>query len=207
MIRRITAEVAAAITLALGFVLFFQAPATSPDLPARHTQPATFSTDYSGQIAPLEVGGTEPASVYGWHWTGTVTVYDGTDHPEWKVAEAVAEWSARTGLDAVMTTDALDPDIYVLDVGWLDAPGALGLAYLPATSGGVVTGKCKVELVDWASTYPDTAEHVAIHELGHCFGLSHDTVDRRTVMAPSVTLGEGYARPQSADIRNIKTLY
>ena len=151
------------------------------------------------------------SSVLGWHWQGTVNVYDATDDARWKVAEAAREWTARTGLQTQMVGSVAAAQVVVYEVeNFTDPnyPNAIGLTYWPQVVGATADGQCRIELLTWvAEWYPVTAEHDALHELGHCLSLAHNTTDKRSVMAPTVQLGEGYSRPTAADLRNLQSVY
>lgn len=195
----------AALCLLAGILLGVNAPGGRAT-PGVSRPPTVISVDTP---EPLTLGAL--TSTLGWRWTGTVNVYDGTGDPAWKVAEAAREWGSRTGLHTQVVDKVAAAQIVVYQVDQFTDPGypnAIGLTYWPHVSGNVADGQCRIELLKWvADTYPLTAEDAAIHELGHALGLAHDTVDKRTVMAPSIQLGEGFTHPLAADYKNLQSIY
>ena len=176
------------------------------DAPTVSRPPTVISVDAP---EPLTLGAL--SSTLGWRWQGTVNVYDDTGDPAWKVAEAAREWGSRTGLHTQVVDKVAAAQVVVYEVDQFTDPGypnAIGLTYWPHVSGGVADGQCRIELLSWVPARSAvTAEHDALHEMGHCLGLSHNTVDKRAVMAPTIQLGDGYTKPTAADYRNLKTLY
>lgn len=210
--RNATRSVLFVIAFAVGFVSCAPSVAEAQQSPMVREARQLHLQFVREEAHPLVAGNVatlEPTTL-GWRYVGVVHVYDGTGgKAPWKVPEAFTEWSAHTGLDVAFVSDPAAAQIAVYEVDQFTAytGSALGVAYYPSRTDGIATSQCRVELASWVADLPVTAEHTAIHETGHCLGLAHNTVDKRTVMAPSVQLGTGYTKPQSADLRNLRTLY
>lgn len=135
--------------------------------------------------------------------TFSPTVYDATPPGGyWKVSEAVAEWGKRSGLNPVMTTSAAAdvvvyevPDIYTYCNYDPGIGQILGCTYSD--------GRIYLRASERDLPY---AEHIAGHELGHAFGLSHST-EYRAWMRASVNESNWYRAPQSDDYSRMQSLY
>jgi predicted Zn-dependent protease len=156
---------------------------------------------------PAQAGGVNASTrTYGWSWQQPIVyVYDATPSTSaWKVSEAVAEWNKPNDrLNLVLTTDQSIADIQVFEE---PAPDVYSGYARWTESGGVVTD-CRVSLSPyWANDYK--AETTAVHELGHCVGLDHNsTFIKGSVMNSTVSNSTAVFKPGAVDYKSLSTLY
>ena len=80
---------------------------------------------------------------------------------------------------------------------------------------GDISGDCEIndEDWDWVSNVHESTMgkpplvQVLIHEFGHSLGLRHDTIDRTSIMYPSVDLGKPTYKLSQRDIQRIQERY
>ena len=140
----------------------------------------------------------------GTQWSGGTSTLNATlggMHPAWREAirSALRQWSVATGL---MLSEVPDPGNAIGTAGGgtvriggvVDAssPNVAGWAYFP--EGSPIAGDVTLNLVhDWTPSKGLDVFSVALHELGHSFGLGHssepDSVMGGTYRGPVAGLG------------------
>ncbi|MEP6629267.1 MAG: matrixin family metalloprotease [Lapillicoccus sp.] len=64
-------------------------------------------------------------------------------------------------------------------------------------------GSCTAQVKSWLVAYPDALRAALEHEVGHCLGLEHNTTDKRSIMSPTISLGDPPAGPDSTDLSDL----
>lgn len=153
-------------------------------------------------------GGASMAAFYNHRFDHpVVTVYDGTTSTGWNVASALTQWSAASpNLTLVSTSDPATADIYVhenSDIAYA------GVASYTTDNGGYRITHCDVTLSTYyAVNYPSVMHHDALHEIGHCLGLDHNTQDvKGSVMNKVVSVATAVTKPSPYDLTNLRTAY
>jgi len=158
-----------------------------------------------GRTPATETGAT--TRTYGFKWDQPVVyVYDGTPATSgWKVAEAVSEWSRPTdNLNLKMTDDLSIADIVFMEE---ETPGVYsGYSRWTVDSANTATD-ARISLSPWWANDPQS-EHIAIHELGHCLGLDHNSgYIKGSVMNAAGGTIDTLSTPGRMDIKSLETIY
>lgn len=144
---------------------------------------------------------------YNHRWTKPVVyVFDGTGHSEWDVAGAISEWnSSRATLTLQATNDQLTADIVLVEEY---SGGHVGLSNYTTEAGGTVITHCFIQLDPMFRTMGNVAKTATRHELGHAFGLYHNTAFKRGSAMNAVTSSAtAISRLGSWDLANLATIY
>jgi hypothetical protein len=117
------------------------------------------------------------SNAYGWNWDHPVKVYDGTNNPKWRVADAAAVWDKASNLTVVMVSTAEEADIVVTEgdanamCGTMEV--IIGCGDTQVANGEPVHGTIIMTAGFGNGSYLDTLYGGTIHEFGHTFGFGH----------------------------------
>jgi hypothetical protein len=168
-------------------------------------QPVQAEVDHIKVVRKAQGAATKGTQqTYDWRWAaGPIYVYDGTGEPRWGVADAVNDWRG-SGLDVRLSAT---PCTGCIDVSAGAMPDANWGGYAEWTAPGGYATECRavLDMYDAPRVY---AHHIALHEVGHCLALAHNSGDvRGSVMNTTVSSLDYVTAPSRGDLNTLATHY